>query len=211
MTTKLLAGLLLALPISAHAQSCSARHLQSELAERSTNDQFARAALTQAPNEKSALDLALKVDADNTAWMRRMVSKCGWPRVSRVGKTAAHQAWLLTQHADMAPDYQVYAAQQLKAAVLEHEAEPWTLAVLVDRNRRLQNQPQVYGRQFENESGAIRFFEIEHPEALDIRRKEIGLEPFYCWATKVSGENRIPLNWPSGVLFVPSECTVAAP
>jgi len=201
------AVLLSAIPFTASAQSCRISALQSELARRAGIDQAARRQLQEKPGEKAALDHALATDADNTAWMRKMIAKCGWPKASRVGKVAAHQAWLLTQHADMAPDYQVYAAEKLRAAVLEHEAEPWDLAVLVDRNRRLQGNPQVYGMQFHNdESGTIVFFPMEAPGLLDTRRKEIGLESFYCWAHKVSGKDMTPLQWPAGVLFKPEDC-----
>lgn len=204
---RLFAVLLMLAPILANAQDCRTTSLQRELAKRSVKDQAARKALAADAQDKVLLDRALKVDADNTAWMRKLVAACGWPKASVVGKETAKQAWLLTQHADMAPDYQVYAAEKLKAAVLEHEAEPWDLAVLVDRNRRLQGKQQVYGMQFRNdESGVITFFDIERPELLDVRRKEIGLEPFYCWAHKVSGDKMTPIHWPDGVLFKPETC-----
>lgn len=207
MKALITAVLLFAIPLTVSAQSCRISALQSELAKRTDIDQAARKQLQAKPGNKAALDHALAVDADNTAWMRKMVAKCGWPKESLVGKEAAHHAWLLTQHADMAPDYQVYAAEKLKAAVLEHEAEPWDLAVLVDRNRRLQGNLQVYGMQFRNdESGTIVFFPMEAPESLDARRKEIGLESFYCWAHKVSGKNKTPIQWPAGVLFKPEDC-----
>ena len=141
--------------------------------------------------------------------MRTVLAKCGWPERSEVGKKAAHAAWLLTQHADMDPQYQVLAAQQMKYAVLGGEADALDLAVLVDRNRRLTNLPQVYGMQFmTTPGGVIRFYDIVTPSQLDARRKKIGLPSFYCWALHISRQHgNVALEWPTGVLFSPRECT----
>ncbi len=160
------------------------------------------------PESKEALDAVLRIDAENTAYMRRVLAQCGWPKKSIVGPEAAKAAWRLTQHADMDPEYQVLAARQLKYAVLSKEAEPWDLAVLVDRNRRLNDLPQVYGMQFFSApDGAIEFYSIVSPAQLDSRRKEIGLPSFFCWATRLSKSNNgAAIRWPVGILVRPEEC-----
>lgn len=143
--------------------------------------------------------------------MRSVLARCGWPKRSEVGEEAAKAAWRLTQHADMDPEYQVLAARQLKYAVLSGEATAWDLAVLVDRNRRLTDQPQVYGMQFMTTSGkTIRFYDIVTPSELDARRKAIGLAPFHCWATGISKQNGgASVEWPAHVLFAPQDCSDA--
>ncbi|GGA13580.1 DUF6624 domain-containing protein [Dyella caseinilytica] len=198
---------LFAVASATHAQDCGQK-LKQELLQRATTDQQVRNALQASPTSKDALDATLKTDADNTAYMRRVLARCGWPKKSVVGPEAAKAAWLLTQHADMDPQYQVLAAQQMKYAVLAKEAEPWDLAVLVDRNRRLNDQPQVYGMQFfSNADGVIEFYDIVTPSQLDHRRKVIGLPPFFCWATRVSKDNKdAPIRWPTGVFFQPTSC-----
>lgn len=192
---------------SARAQDCGLE-LRQSLLQRSAADQAARKALMAAPDSADELDRALRTDAANTAFMRRVLARCGWPKKSMVGPDAAKAAWRLTQHADMDPQYQVLAAQQLKSAVLAKEAEPWDLAVLVDRNRRLNDQPQVFAMQFFSDSaGVVEFYDIVTPAKLDSRRAEIGLPPFFCWARQVSRiNNGAPVRWPAGVLFQPSEC-----
>jgi hypothetical protein len=201
---------LLAVTSATHAQDCGQK-LKQGLLQRATADQEARKALQATPTSKEALNAAFQTDADNTKYMRRVLAQCGWPKKSVVGPDAAKAAWLLTQHADMDPQYQVLAAQQMKYAVLAKEAEPWDLAVLVDRNRRLNDQPQVYGMQdFSNTDGTVEFYDIVTPSQLDNRRKEIGLPPFFCWATRVSKDNKdAPIRWPTGVLFQPSSCVDA--
>ncbi len=190
------------------AGDCTADALRKELTERAAEDQSARAALLASPGSNEVGDRVLRIDADNTAFMRSVLAECGWPRQSVVGEDAATAAWLLTQHADMDPQYQAMAAQAMKYAVLAKEASPVRLALLVDRNRRLTDQPQVYGMQtFTGTDGVVRFFDIVTPERLDARRAEIGLVPFYCHALEVSRQNGdAPVAWPEGVLFVPADC-----
>ncbi|MEZ5465573.1 MAG: DUF6624 domain-containing protein [Lysobacteraceae bacterium] len=189
------------------AMDCSSA-LKDELIRRNAVDQAARKALATAPKSKEALDSALQIDADNTAFMRAMLEKCGWPMKSVVGEDAAKAAWRLTQHADMDPEYQVLAARQLKSAVLREEAEPWDLAVLMDRNRRLNDLPQTYGMQyFSAVEGVIEFYSIVSPAQLDSRRKEIGLPSFFCWTSQISKMNDgAAIRWPNGVLFRPEDC-----
>nr|WP_298133639.1 DUF6624 domain-containing protein [uncultured Pseudoxanthomonas sp.] len=205
--------LLLALPVIASAgdkplSECAQAALRSELLQRRDADQSARNELTASPGSGEALDKVLEVDADNTKFMQGILAACGWPKRSMVGEDAAKAAWLLSQHADMDPQYQVLAAQHMKQAVLAGEADARQLASLVDRNRRLTDQPQVYGMQyFRNPQGAIEFYDIVTPAKLDERRQEIGLEPFYCWVQQLSSSgNGVTLAWPAGVLFAPSAC-----
>lgn len=198
-------------PAISLAQDCASDSLRHELLQRNELDQEGRAQLMANPESKDALENVLRIDRENTAYMRSVLATCGWPKRSEVGEQAAKAAWRLTQHADMDPQYQVLASQQLKWAVLSDEASARDLAVLVDRNRRLNDQPQVYGMQFARGPGSvIRFYDIVNPGHLDARRKEIGLAPFYCWALQTSNSNGgAALEWPAGVLFSPQDCSDA--
>ena len=195
-------------PAISLAQDCTADSLRHELLQRNELDQEGRARLMANPGSEDALEDVLRIDRENTAYMRSLLAACGWPRRSEVGEQAARAAWRLTQHADMDPQYQVLASQQLKWAVLSDEADARDLAVLVDRNRRLNDQPQVYGMQFaRGPEGVIRFYDIVNPGYLDARRKEIGLVSFYCWALQAAKSNGgAALEWPAGVLFSPQDC-----
>lgn len=203
----LLVVLVAASPVAALAQDCAPASLQQELLNRDEADQAARKAYTATPESNEVLDRVLQIDRENTAYMRTVLAGCGWPKRSVVGAQASKAAWRLTQHADMDPEYQVLASRQLKYAVLAEEAEPWDLAVLVDRNRRLNDQPQVYGMQFfTSHGGSVHFYDIINPVMLDSRRKEIGLPSFFCWASSISKDKSAPIEWPAGVPFRHSEC-----
>ncbi|MFF2807011.1 DUF6624 domain-containing protein [Streptomyces sp. NPDC058000] len=62
-------------------------------------------------------DLA-RIDAENTSWIKTItiIAERGWPGTALVGEQGADEAWLLVQHADLDPDFQHQALQQLKAA-----------------------------------------------------------------------------------------------
>lgn len=195
-------------PAISLAQDCTPGSLRHELLQRNETDQKGRAELVANPRSQDALDKVLRIDGENTAFLRSMLANCGWPRRSEVGEPAARAAWRMTQHADMDPEYQVLASRELKSAVLSGEASARDLAVLVDRNRRLNDQPQVYGMQFaRGADNVIRFYDIVNPGQLDSRRRQIGLAPFYCWALQASrSHGGASLEWPAGVLFSPQDC-----
>lgn len=194
---------------SALAVDCTPAALREALATHANADQAARKALMAKPSDKNALDIALRTDRDNTAWMREVVAQCKWPKRSEVGEEGAMHAWLMAQHADMRPDFQVVAAAAMKDAVLAGEANGGALSRLVDRNRAQQKQPQVYGLNPEVTPANTLRFDIEDPANLDARRREIGLPPFYCHAIQMSGSRKLPIEWPQGVLFIPTECPEA--
>ena len=204
-----LAFFLAAFSASALAVDCSPDSLRSELLERRATDQAARQGLLGGPPpSKERIAKVLAIDADNTKFMRSVIDSCQWPKASEVGEEGAPAAWLLVQHADQSPDFQVEAARKMRAAVASGEASAFRFAILVDRNRRLTHLPQVYGHQFEKgEDGVVRFFDITSPHHLDTRRKEIGLKSFYCFVLEVAGANDgARFEWPVGVPFVPETC-----
>ena len=52
----------------------------------------------------------------------------------------------------------------------------------------------------------IVFLQVEAPELLNLRRKEIGLEPFSCYVNSVTTQSKLPAEWPLGVLYDPAIC-----
>ncbi len=205
-----LAFLLAAYGCYASAVDCSPEALRVELIERRDNDQTARKALlATSPPTRERIAAVLAIDAANTEFMRSVIESCEWPKASDVGEDGAQAAWLLVQHADQSPGVQVEAARKMRVAVASGEADSFRFGILVDRNRRLTDLPQVYGHQFEKGSdGVIRFFDIVSPHNLDARRKEIGLKSFYCFVLEVSRTNNgVSFEWPDGVPFVPESCS----
>ena len=155
--------------------------LRAELLARMEVDQAVRnEALTHGPGATlppELLERWMAVDADNTAWIERVLDARGWPPRSAVQDDGATAVFLLVQHADQRPDLQRRALPMLKAAVEAGEAKAVDLALLTDRVRLKDGRPQVYGSQIRYVDGVPTPYPIEDAENVDLLRAAMGLEP----------------------------------
>ncbi|MFF4423418.1 DUF6624 domain-containing protein [Streptomyces sp. NPDC001549] len=150
----------------------SSRDLAAELHRRATTDQAARQQLL---NSGEAGDL-LRIDAENTVWLKAVIAEHGWPGIALVGERGADDAWLLVQHADRDPAFQREALELLEAAVSSGDAPSRHLAYLTDRVLVAQGQPQLYGTQYTGDRETLRRQPVTNPERLDERRAAMGLD-----------------------------------
>jgi hypothetical protein len=148
--------------------------LAAELHRRAEQDQAAR---RRALETSDGRDL-VRIDAHNTAWLKQVIEKHGWPGIMLVGEQGADEAWLLAQHADRAPGFQRQVLDLLQAAVEVGDAPPRHLAYLTDRVLVAAGEPQVYGTQYTDDpAGNLRPHPVTDPDQLDARRAAVGLEP----------------------------------
>lgn len=153
-------------------QSMTQPALRDELLARSAEDQKVRTAPKIDPLKMR------KVDAANTAWMKKVVDKHGWPGKSMVGTDGAFAAWLLVQHADADPKFQARCLELMKKAYEKKEVRGQDLAYLIDRVLVGQGKKQVYGTQFWTPPlGKLQPRPIEDEAHVDARRSEMGLGP----------------------------------
>ncbi|CAM5308888.1 DUF6624 domain-containing protein [Streptomyces abikoensis] len=121
----------------------------------------------------------MEMDEDNTEWLRRVITRVGWPGRALCGEEGADAAWLLAQHADRQPHLQAAWADLLAEAVTAGDAEPWHLAFLEDRiavHGSGERALQWFGTQFRKAPGGQwEPFPIRDPEGVDQRRAELGL------------------------------------
>jgi hypothetical protein len=158
--------------------------LRQELLDRVEKDQAARKSLVELmqksknvdPNQP-AIKKVMEIDRQNTAWLKEIVEKRGWPGKTLVGNGGAHAAWLLVQHADHDVAFQKKCLDLLKAAVNEKEASAQDFAYLTDRVLVADKKKQIYGTQLVQEGDKLVPQPIEDKEHVDDRRKEIGLQP----------------------------------
>ena len=89
--------------------------LRTELVERAGRDQAARMSVRTdfAMTEWEAV--VAPVDRDNTARLREIIGRHGWPGRQLAGDDGAHAAWLLAQHAP--PEFQEECLPLLENAV----------------------------------------------------------------------------------------------
>jgi hypothetical protein len=130
-------------------------------------------------------------DHANTEWLKGIVAAQGWPRVSVVGERAAGAAWLLVQHADADPAFQLQALRLMEPLVATGEVSKQNYAYLYDRVMLKLTGKQLYATQMGAcADGRREPRPLDDPEKVDARRKAIGLDSladYEAQMTKVYG------------------------
>ncbi len=121
-----------------------------------------------------------RVHADR---LKEIVDHIGWPTREMVGLKATQAAYMVIQHAGHDNDFQNRCLALMVDLVEQGELPASYVALLTDRIRVFQDQPQVFGTQMSmapNEHGVMvptPTVPIEDPEHLDDRRKLMGMPP----------------------------------
>ena len=118
-----------------------------------------------------------KLGADNTAYIKTVIERHGWPGNSLVGWDGAQAAFVLVHAAQADVEFQKKCLTLLEAAVKAKEASPDCLAQLTDRILFAEGKPQRFGTQFHTVDGELVPRPIEDPNNLDARRQSLGLPP----------------------------------
>lgn len=119
---------------------------------------------------------AMRVDAEHTSELRAYIEAKGWPRVSEVGETVSHNAWIIAQHADQDRAFQKDVLRRLEELLPEGEVSGRNYAYLWDRVARGEDRPQRYGTQGRCVGPATwEPDEIEDAANVDARRAARGL------------------------------------
>ena len=153
------------------------RALREEILRMKDVDQEARAKLVHGMDkpDPAVLQAAEEVDRRNTARMKEIVGRHGWPGRRLVGEDGAAAAWLLVQHADRDPEFQVRCLDLMAEAVKKGDASGRNLAYLTDRVLVAQKKPQRYGTQAHTVDGERVPFPIEDEAQVDERRSALGM------------------------------------
>jgi hypothetical protein len=181
----------------------TAPKLRQELLERVAGDQKVREAMvswlkehasdpSSPPAESSGDDPAFEeltrrvqaVDKANTKWLKRVVRERGWPTYSMVGQDGAKAAWLIVQHADLAPAFQ-RRCLDLMTKLPADETSPADVAYLTDRVLLAEGKSQRYGTQFILVDGKYVPRPIEDEKHVDERRASVGLQPLDEYASQL--------------------------
>jgi hypothetical protein len=161
--------------------------LAAELMDMGEKDQAIRKELKPGPLDKALLDRMQKEDAVREQRLAAIIDAKGWPTSSMVGHEAAHNAWLIAQHAPPALLKRWLPLMQVAAD--KGEMAPRSLALSIDRDLTNDGKKQRYGSQAEtNADGKTVMLPIEDPEHLDQRRAAMGMEPFARYKAKLLGE-----------------------
>ncbi|HEV7233744.1 MAG TPA: DUF6624 domain-containing protein [Sphingorhabdus sp.] len=127
------------------------------------------------------MNAGTSTDRKNTVFLKKLVEKKGWPTIPMVGERASSNAWLLVQHADHDPAFQLTALRLMEPLVSKGEVRKGDYAYLYDRIMLKLSGKQRYGTQVECVKGKWQPRPLEKDvavssDALDTVRKSVELE-----------------------------------
>lgn len=129
---------------------------------------------------KKADSLIFAADTSNMSVIMDMVKRIGFPDIQKVGLDGANAIYIMLLHT---LNNKVHADENLlilypimKQAVQKLHYPPFYMGIVIDRNRALNKQKQIYGTYWEPAANNKRIIlPIENIKDVDKRRKEIGL------------------------------------
>ena len=150
--------------------------LRAELMQMDEYDQAVRAELAA---DGSLFDgyhprMAAVHDA-NTARLRELIAKFGWPTESLVGVDGAKAAHRIAQHSINHPQFMRECRDLLDEASTKGDVPRWQFAYIDDRIRVFEGFPQRYGTQWRDGPEGLEPYPIEDPGHVAERRAELGL------------------------------------
>jgi len=133
------------------------------------------------PPQKKLLQQMGIVDRANTAWLKALFERCGFPDTDRHGEQAQRDAWLLVQHADHDVAFQKHVLSLLEK-IAAQRAEPLgrSFAYLADRVAVAERRPQLYGTQLMAPAERpcdVDFNPMDDRAKVEERRAALGLPP----------------------------------
>lgn len=133
----------------------------------------------------------------NAKTLNDIIDVISYPTLDKVGQEASEATWLVVQHSIGQPVFMKKCAALLKTAVRKNNADPKNLAYLTDRIAVFEEQPQLYGTQFDwDENGNMSPNPFDDPAKVNQRRKSIGLntleEQTEILRKRVQDENQKP-------------------
>jgi hypothetical protein len=120
---------------------------------------------------------AAVADHANTEWLKAVVDREGWPTISRVGAPASQQAWLLVQHADADPAFQLKVLRLMEPLTRTAEVSKRNYAYLYDRVMLKVAGKQRYATQMTCRNGQRVPQPLEDEAGLARERKAMELDP----------------------------------
>ncbi|NIJ19762.1 hypothetical protein FHS95_001431 [Sphingomonas naasensis] len=116
-------------------------------------------------------------DHRNTEMLKALIAEKGWPSIPRVGAPASNAAWLLAQHADLDPAFQLKVLRLMEPLSARGEVSRSDYAYLYDRTMLKLSGKQRYATQAHCEGGKRLPQLLEKHDAVDARRAWAGLGP----------------------------------
>lgn len=141
-----------------------------------------------------SLDLARlsAVDTSNTAWLKQLVARQGWPTRAQVGPDGVRAALLLVEHADLDSAFQSRVLPLIELSYAAGELSGPDVAMLTDRVAVSHGRSQLYGTQAKLVNGRWVAAQIADSSSVDVRRAKIGLPPLRAYYRLLDSLTRAP-------------------
>jgi hypothetical protein len=154
------------------------KEIQRQLAKRLDADQELRRNMRAGPGGVTKDDIAkmVKIDRDNTAYLKKLLGEVGWIDGGRFGKAAAGGAFLIVQHSGDLP-MMLAAVPEIEKDVKAGKGDGQAFALLYDRTQLMLGGRQRYGSQVGSANGKFVVFPLEDRKKVDEHRKSLGMQP----------------------------------
>jgi len=117
------------------------------------------------------------IDAENTAYVKKLIEEVGWIDGRRFGKEASNTAFLIVQHSgDLR--LMLTALPEIEKDVKTGQADGQGFALLYDRTQIMLGRPQRYGSQLaRNSNGQVQMLPLEDRSKVDEFRQSLHMQP----------------------------------
>ncbi len=112
----------------------------------------------------------------------------GYTGYDLVGKKGSSNFWVMVQHADHNPQFQLAVLEKMKIEVEKENADPRDYGLLVDRVKLNTDQAQVYGTQvtYNMHTGQAYPKKLGDSVGVNERRKSLGFESLEAYLNDMS-------------------------
>ena len=130
-------------------------------------------------------------DSINLVKVTSILDKYGWLGDDLVGKKGNTALFLVIQHSDLKTQEKYKPI--MENAVKNGQASASSFALLTDRIEMGKGKPQIYGSQVQgNRTNGYRLYPIFDEINVNIRRKEVGLQPLEEYLKQWNIEYKLP-------------------
>jgi hypothetical protein len=170
--------------------------LRHELLAMGEADAKARnAAIADGGRDPALFRAVYDVDARNLPRIKQIDAEQGFPTPAQVGSDGMHAAWLVVQHADRDPGFQMHVLEELRGRPGHGGVDAQEYAALTDRVLLAQHKPQRYGTQFDPKGirdGELKPRPMEDAVRVDQRRAALGLPPLADYECLLRAVYKVP-------------------